>query len=231
MTLRFAILAAVTMTAGLALASGPAAAQDKPSVAFNVGAASDYVFRGYSQSDNKPYVFAGADATFGQFYAGTWVANVDYDDSTDAEFDFYVGATPTLGIVSMDFAVLYYGYTDQPKGADYDYFEFKAAGSVPVGPATVGAQVYYSPNYYSGISHSLYYELNASYAPNDRTTLSAAVGRQTTSQPGDFTTWNIGVGYALTDHLDLDLRYHDNDTKGYGSTYRARVAASLKATF
>lgn len=226
MKLRLA-LAAIAV---LALAT-PAAAQDAPSLSFNIGAASDYVFRGNSQTNEKPQVFGGADVSLGQVYAGTWVSNVDYGDSTDMEFDFYVGFTPTLGVVSMDFAVLYYGYTDQPTGADYDYFELKAAGTVPLGPVTLGAQVYYAPNYYQHIDHGLYYEVNGAYSPNDKVTLSAALGRQTSTGSGDYNTWNAGVGYALTEHLAVDLRYHDTDVHSFGDNYGRRVAVSLKATF
>lgn len=226
MTLRTALFAA----AALALA-GPAAAQEAPSFEFNLGVASDYVFRGVSQTDEDPQVFGGADVSAGQFYAGVWASNVDFGDSTDLEFDLYAGFTPTLGVVSLDLGVLYYGYTDQPSGADLDYFEFKAAGSVPLGPATLGAQVYYSPNYYAGVDHALYYEVNGSYSPAIKLSISAALGRQQVDGAGDYTTWNVGVGYALTDHLGLDLRYHDTDKHSLGDIYGSRAVVSLKATF
>jgi uncharacterized protein (TIGR02001 family) len=211
--------------------AGSAAAQDGPSFDFNVGAASDYVFRGVSQTDENPQVFGGADLSVGKFYAGVWASNVDFNDTTDAEFDLYAGIKPTLGLVSLDLGVLYYGYVDQPSGADLDYFEFKAAGSVPLGPATLGAQVYYSPDYYAGVDHGLYYEVNGSFSPTEKVSFSAALGRQEVSGSGDYTTWNAGVGYALTDHLGLDLRYHDTDKHSFGDIYGGRAVISLKATF
>lgn len=226
MTLRTVLFAA----AALALA-GPAAAQEAPSFAFNLGVASDYVFRGVSQTDEDPQVFGGADVSAGQVYAGVWASNVDFGDSTDLEFDLYAGFTPTLGVVSLDLAVLYYGYTDQPSGADLDYFEFKAAGSVPLGPATIGAQAYYSPNYYAGVDHALYYEVNGSYSPTVKVSISAALDRQQVDGAGDYTTWNVGVGYALTEHLGLDLRYHDTDKHSFGDIYGSRAVVSLKAAF
>ena len=45
--------------------AAPAAAQDAMSFEFNLGVASDYVFRGVSQTDEDPQVFGGADAKFG----------------------------------------------------------------------------------------------------------------------------------------------------------------------
>lgn len=224
MTLRLALCAVAALTL-----AGPAAAQD--GFSFNLGVASDYVFRGVSQTDENPQVFGGADVSMGDFYAGVWASNVDFNDSTDAEFDLYAGFTPTLGLVSLDLGVLYYGYIDQPSGADLDYFEFKAAGSIPLGPATLGAQAYYSPNYYAGVDNAFYYEINGSFSPTLKLSFSGALGRQEVSGAGDYTTWNLGAGYALTEHLSLDLRYHDTDEGGLGDIYGERVVVSLKASF
>ena len=47
----------------------------------------------------------------------------------------------------------------------------------------------------------------------------------------DYTTWNLGAAYQLTDTLALDLRYHDTDQHDFGDIYGARAVATLKATF
>jgi uncharacterized protein (TIGR02001 family) len=222
---------ALATTIGL-LSAGPALAQDDgPSIEFNVGAATDYVFRGVSNTDENPQVFGGADVTAGLFYAGVWVSNVDYNDSTDAEIDIYAGFAPTVGAVSLDLGVLYYGYVDAPSGADLDYVELQAKGSIPVGAATFGAGAYYVPDGAAHVDHSLYYEINGAYSVTDKLSFSAALGRQTFDGAGDYTTWNVGGGYALTDNVGLDLRYHDTDKHSFGKTYDSRVVLSLEVTF
>lgn len=209
-TLKLALAAAV---GSLAIA-GAAQAQDADGIAFafNLGANNDYVFRGFTQTDSDPSVFGGVDATVGIAYAGVWVSNVDFFDSTDAEFDIYAGVKPTVGAVSLDLAVIYYGYIDAPSGADYDYFEFKAAASIPAGPATLGVATYYSPDFFGAIDEAFYYEANASVSiPETRFSLSGAIGRQTLEGPGDYTTWNAGVGFTLNDHVSFDVRYWDTN--------------------
>lgn len=217
----------------MALGAGEAAAQDKsgPDVTFNLGASTDYVFRGVSQTDEDPQVFGGVDLTYGRFYAGTWASNVDFGDSTDAEIDLYAGFKPTLGSVSLDLGVIYYGYVDAPSGSDYGNWEAKLAASAPVGPATLGAAVYYSPDGFGAADEAVYYELNGAVSPMEKVSLSAAVGRQTYDGPGDYTTWNIGGSYAVTKHVALDLRYHDTDEHSFGELYDSRVVLSAKATF
>ena len=222
----------VLATAIGVLSAGPALAQDDgPSLEFNIGAATDYVFRGVSNTDENPQVFGGADVTMGLFYAGVWASNVDFNDSTDAEFDLYAGFTPTVGAVSLDLGVLYSGYVDAPSGADLDYVELQAKGSIPLGPATLGAGLYYVPDSYGHIDTSMYYEVNGSWSVGDKLSFSAAVGRQTFDGPGDYTTWNAGAGYALTDNLGIDLRYHDTDKHSFGKVYDSRVVLSLEVTF
>jgi uncharacterized protein (TIGR02001 family) len=228
-------LLAVSATVAM---SGAAYAQDetKPvALSFNVGGASDYVFRGISQTNEEGQVFGGADATIlGIGYAGAWVSNVDFGkgNSTDLEFDLYGGVKPKLGPVQLDLGVIYYGYTDQPHGSDEDYVEFKAAGSVPVGPATVGAAVYYSDDFFGGTGRATYYELNGSAPIAKKFTVSGAVGHQEVRGPADYNTWNLGVGYAINDHVGIDVRYHDTDEHSLlGDIGDARGVVGLKVSW
>lgn len=223
-------LAATAAALAMGATTSAAWADDAPAVTFNIGASSDYVFRGVSQTDGDPQIFGGADLTSGMFYAGVWASNVDFGDDTQAEVDGYFGVKPTAGPVSLDLGAIYYGYIDAPSGSDYGYWEFKAAGSIPAGPATLGAAVYYSPEFFGGTGNATYTEINASGSPADKWTISGAVGYQAVDVGSDYTTWNLGVTYAFTDKISGDLRYTDNDISGCGNICDSRVVVSLKAT-
>ena len=208
----------------------PAEAQD---ISANIGVSSDYVFRGVSQTEGDPAIAAGLDLTHGVFYAGAWASNVSYagDDETTFEGDLYAGVRPTLGGFDLDLGAIAYFY-DDPSAFGYDYVEFKAAASRAVGPATLGAAVFWSPDFFGATEdEATYVEANASFAPADRWTVSGAVGRQVLSSDFDYTTWNLGAAYAVTETLALDVRYHDTDEHEFGEVYESRVVASLKAIF
>lgn len=208
-------------------AAGTASAQD---VAFNVAAATDYVFRGYSQTSEDPALQAGVDLTTdGGIYAGAWISNVDFGDSTEAEFDLYGGYRTELGGFALDFGAVGYFYVDAPAGADYDYLELKAAASRAVGPVTAGVVLYYSEDFYGADEEAFYYEANAAFAPADGWTVSAAVGKQILDVNADYTTWNVGASWAFTDSLVADVRYHDTDVDGALS--EGRVVGTIKALF
>jgi uncharacterized protein (TIGR02001 family) len=206
---------------------------DGPQWSANVAASSDYVFRGVSQTEEDAAISAGVDLTSGAFYAGAWASNVSFagDDDTGIEADLYAGVRPEFAGFNWDFGVVGYLY-DEPGALDYDYVELKAAASRAIGPATVGAAVYHSPDFFGAAEdEATYVEANAAFSPADRWTVSGAVGRQFVSSDFDYTTWNLGAAFALTDTLALDLRYHDTDEHDFGEAYGSRAVASLKATF
>ncbi|HZZ36312.1 MAG TPA: TorF family putative porin, partial [Caulobacteraceae bacterium] len=72
-------LALCAAVASLGMASA-AYAEDAaaPTLAFNFGIANEYSFRGLSQTRKDIQVFGGADLTYGKFYAGTWISNIDF---------------------------------------------------------------------------------------------------------------------------------------------------------
>ncbi len=83
---------ALIAISGTAAADGyevaaPAAADEgrKFTYSFNLGATSDYVFRGVSQSDNDPALQGGVDVAYGILYAGVWASLVDFADAPPAD--------------------------------------------------------------------------------------------------------------------------------------------------
>ncbi|HEY1074034.1 TorF family putative porin [Brevundimonas sp.] len=207
--------------------AGSVHAQAKPDVAFNIGVVSDYVFRGASQTGGDAALQGGVDVDLGGFYLGSWASNVDFGDDTAAEIDLYGGYRTEAAGYALDFGAGSYFYVNEPDGAEYNYVEFKALASRAVGPATLGAGVYHSFDYFGVDEKATYVEANAAIVPADKWTLSGAIGHQWLDVSGDYAAWNLGAAYALSDHLTVDVRYHDMDSP-LGD---ARVAAGLKASF
>jgi uncharacterized protein (TIGR02001 family) len=214
----------------LAAAAGatPALAQETD-VAFNAAVVSDYVFRGVSQTLEEPAIQAGVDVTNGGVYVGAWASNVDFGDDTDAEIDIYGGYRAEAGGFALDVGVIGYFYAGEPDGADYNFAELKVAASRAIGPATIGAAVYYSPDFYWVDETATYAEVNAAFSPIDKVTVSGAVGKQWLDVSDDYATWNVGATYAFTDALALDVRYHGTDVDA--PLYDDRVVGAIKVFF
>ena len=108
---------------------------------------------------------------------------------------------------------------------------------MPAGPATIGAAVFYSPDFAGSSEASWYYELNGSIPVNKKVSISGAVGEFKTDaffSPDNYMTWNVGATFAITDHVSIDARYIGTDNNGddlFGDLAVNKLVGTLKATF
>ncbi len=132
------VLAALALS-GAAFAQSPAAQPDY-TLSFNVGAVSDYRFRGLTQSRFNPALQGGADfAHKSGFYLGTWASTIKWieDAGGDApvELDVYGGYKGSFGAVGYDVGVLRYQYPRSELAVSPNTTEIYGAGSF--GPLTL----------------------------------------------------------------------------------------------
>lgn len=210
---------------------------------FNLGAATEYVFRGIDQttvlSDGE--FFGGADVAFGaddQFYAGVWVSTTGPDFDDGFEYDIYGGWKTAVGGVNLDLGLLYYAYNNSDLGFvsdDYNTLELKVAASVPVGMATLGGAIYYSPDFAGTDESSLYVEANLATTLERGWTISGAVGNFSSDAgfgADDYFTYNVGVTFPVGDQASIDVRYigAEDEAGAFGTEYDGLVG-TLKLTF
>ncbi|GLR72306.1 TorF family putative porin [Agaribacter marinus] len=110
-------------------------------VSANIGATSNYLWRGVSQSSDSASVSGGLDfAADSGFYAGTWVGSLG--DGNGAETDFYLGFGGESGSFSYDVGYIYYAYTDLDDSDFGEVYFNGAVGNFGFGVAyTVNSQV------------------------------------------------------------------------------------------
>jgi uncharacterized protein (TIGR02001 family) len=227
-------LALIAIT-GTAAADGyevaaPAAADEgrKFTYSFNIGATSDYVFRGISQTDNDPTIQGGIDLGYGILYAGWWASGLDFEaglNDAKVEMDWYGGIRPTWGKATFDLGVIYYTYPGSGPilplvtYPDLNYVELKAgvSGEV-VKNLTAGATIYWSPDYFAETGSVWTFEGVAAYTFHQvgvfTPAITGTVGYQTSSDD-TYETWNgfsdywyYNAGLALTvEKLTFDFRY------------------------
>ena len=193
------ILAVAVMSAFAGIANAQQAAPATPEHTFtgNVTVATDYRFRGISQTFKEPTIQGGFDyAHSSGFYAGNWNSNVSGNQFTDGsiEMDFYAGykfaVTPDF---NADVGVLHYYYPGADV-TDYDTTELYVAGTYK----------WFTAKYSHAVSDlfgvpdsdgSGYLELNAAFEVADKTTLGFHVGRQTVNNSGalDYTDYKISL--------------------------------------
>lgn len=87
----------------------------------NIGATSNYLWRGVSQTGDDAAISGGVDWGHDSgFYLGTWISNIDWGVGSGAEVDFYGGFAGEIGSFGYDVGAIYYYYPD----SDYDDSNF-----------------------------------------------------------------------------------------------------------
>ncbi|MET0155885.1 MAG: TorF family putative porin [Rickettsiales bacterium] len=204
-----------------AFASTPTPFHLPGEISTNIALATDYAFRGLSQTDRNPALQGGVNYNAPirddlNFYAGLWGSNVNFNDGdeTDLETDYFAGATYKNGDYSFDLSGIYYAYPGASEAGKYDYYEMQASASRQFSIASVVATFNYSPDYFGGTGHAEYYRLGASaplaFLPKKGFTLDGHVGRQNVEKSTDYVDWAVGVSYAWNDYT-LKTEYVDTD--------------------
>ena len=229
----------------------PAAAEPaKPEPDFtftaNVGIFSQYVFRGVSQTNEKPALQGGLDLSHKSgFYVGTWGSNISWISDADPrvsaslEWDIYGGYKGSLPAdFGYDLGVMYYYYPGSyPSG-----FTKPNTLELYAGLSWKFLSLKYSysaDNKTFGFPDSRgsdYWDLSANYDVVDKVndaigkvTLMGHVGRQRFKHSSDFdyTDWKLGASvdvYGVT----LGVFYTDTNAKEefYTNAFGKKIANS-----
>jgi len=127
----------------------------------NVGAFSEYMFRGVEQS-NGAAIQGGLDfSSASGLYAGTWISNTGFGSLPDGESvtyetDIYAGYATKVGDVGLDIGALYYYYTD---ANDLNTLE----GYVGASYGPVAAKFFYTDDYFGTDEDGYYATASATF--------------------------------------------------------------------
>lgn len=224
------------MVAGLASVSGVAmAAEASPhTLTGNVGFASDYRFRGISQTYEDPAIQGGFDyAHSSGFYLGTWGSNVESLSLNGAnmEWDVYGGYTFNVGDVAVNVGGLYYWYPSQTNNAvDIDTFEVYAGATWK----WLNVKYSHSTTELFGIidsENSGYLEANVNVPLPADVTLGLHYGYQGVAgsiagtDNDSYSDWKISVSKPILG-FNVSLAYVDTDVDSTNVTWGGNTAVT-----
>jgi uncharacterized protein (TIGR02001 family) len=194
-------------------------AADWGSISGSLAIASDYRFRGVSQSNLRPAPQAELDWNGpNDWTASAWASRIDFQDhqNTSIELDLSLDKRFQWGDTSLDVEALYHAYPDHHPiagGVRYSAFEAIATVSHTWGRFSASGAVAWSPDNVGETGTGWDVEGAMHYALCEWLTIGGTAGRQWVQE------WNkrMGAGYpydywdaGLTAHrgnLSLDLRY------------------------
>ncbi len=196
-----------TLTLASAAALLGASSLAQAGLSANIGATSNYLWRGVTQTDDGAAVSGGLDWSHDSgFYLGTWVSNVDWG-SSGAEVDFYGGFSGSVSDFGYDIGAIYYYYpSSADEYKDADFLELSLSGSwkfLEAGIAwTVNGQADSDGPFSDG---DLYYHLSANFDVAETWNIGGTVGYydfSTSSKWEDAENHGDDPDYA---HFQLDV--------------------------
>jgi uncharacterized protein (TIGR02001 family) len=200
------------LAVSLALTAVAAPTIASAQLAFNVGAVSDYRYRGISQSRVKPALQGGVDYAIGGFYVGAWGSTIKWTEDLEkavgkagdnkVEIDVYGGYKGAIvpDVLSYDVGVLTYLYPSNdldPKAETTELY-----GALTYGPATLKYSHAVTNTFANPDSkNSFYLDLSATFDVGSGIMLTPHVGYQKIKGPvSDAATY---TDYAITVSKDF----------------------------
>jgi len=189
----------------------------------NVTLASQYAYRGISQTDNRPAIQGGFDFTHKSgFYIGNWNSNISWISdavpgaSAPIEMDFYGGYKYELiKDLTLDVGVLQYYYPISGTKPSPSPNTTELYVGATWGPASLKySQAVTNLFGFADSKNSYYVDGGLSYEVIPSLTLVAHVGYQGVKGYSDasYTDWKLGANYAI-DNWTLGLAYVDTNAK------------------
>lgn len=211
-------------------AAAPALAME--GVTANVGFTTDYVFRGFSQTDEAAAIQGGFDYEHDNgFYAGVWGSNVDFNNTLDGslELDVYGGFSDNIDAFSYDVGAIYYAYPGADDSLNYDFWEAYVGVGYEFERFALNASVNHSPEFFGDAGDATYYALGLDVALPEEFTLSAHYGHQDIQEGNDYSDWSVGVSKTWLE-FDWAVTYYDTDVNN-DDLADGRVVLSVGKSF
>jgi uncharacterized protein (TIGR02001 family) len=244
------IASAITAAFAGSFAHAEEAAAPEHVVAYNLGATTDYVFRGISQSRNTPALSGGVDYTHSPtgMYLGTWASTISWvNDSTPAgtvgntpfELDLYGGKRGEIGAgVAYDVGAIYYYYANH-KLTGFDANTLEVYGQVGYGPVYLKVNYGVTDVINTGASGSYYVDTGANVPVMEGVTLNLHAGYFSfkDNSAANYTDWKVGMtkdfggltGALAVTGTDASKSVWDLGSQGYlGNT---KFIATVTKTF
>lgn len=203
-------LAALTASATV-FAQTSAAPEPDYTFAYNIGAVTEYRYRGISQSRFDPALQGGIDFTHKSgFYLGTWASSIrwikDAGGDADVELDLYGGYKNTFDGIGYDVGVLRYQYPSAKLGVSPNTTEIYGALTYSV------ATLKYSHSTtnlfgFADSKNSGYLDLSATFDLGNGFSLVPHIGHQRVAHNGfsSYSDYSLTVGKDFGNGLSVSL--------------------------
>jgi uncharacterized protein (TIGR02001 family) len=231
------LMSVAALAAGCLAGATSVAAQEAPAPAgrwsFAVGAATDNRSKGISKSDGEAFVWGEAEweNASGLFYAASGFQRIRSSSGSELEVEIGTGFRPEVAGFDLNLNITRKLQIDAAPGFDDTAWELTADVARSIGPARGRLRLQYSPDGMGGTRAWTWAEARAGWDLTGRLQGTAAIGRREQDNGRDYTAWNAGFTYALTNALEGELRYYATDADVPGEQFADTLVAGISFAF
>ncbi len=236
------LLAAFMLSAAGTTAMAGPDEMEPGTFAANIAVTNDYVFRGFTQTQEDWAVQGGFDwYSLGGVYFGTSASNIEFGIPGEGDFklDVYGGYKGQIENFSYDVGAIKYFYPSSAKALEYDWYEVSGKVGYDFGVAKVSAGVAYTPDFFGGLDDGFYYSgkvkvpLNFGGMGLEGLSVDGTIGYQDLKTGFDsIADYSVGVTYAMQ-WFTTDVRFVDTDGDKIGcrKVCDSRVVVKVSRSF
>jgi len=185
---------------------------------------SDYLFNGVSLSDEKPALQASiTKSTKAGGYLGTWVSNVDFEDGSNFEADFYLGYAYTLkNDLTVDIGIAQYTFYGNGNSSKSDFPE----AFLKFNYQQSNFNIWYAADYFGTEAGHYVLMLDHNFQFNNDISLLISIDKSISMDQSKW-QWQEGdkdyihghlTAYYSMHKIDFSLGLHVTDLDDYGDT-------------
>ncbi|MBL4851685.1 MAG: hypothetical protein JKY90_05320 [Gammaproteobacteria bacterium] len=206
-------LSPLALATSLAIAgmTVPMVASATGSFSANAGVASDYLFRGISQTGGEAAVSGGVDWDSGAgFYVGVWGSNVGGGTTGSAgenEIDYYVGYAGEAGALSYDIGLVALTYTREDFFQDYEELVI----GLGYGQFSFTYIQAFNVVFNGDEQDAPYFSLGYDLPINDTLSASFVIGNWDINNNDDYTHFDASLVKSFDDTWEASIGFSTND--------------------
>ena len=189
----------------------------------NVTLTSDYVWRGFTQTNGQWALQGGFDAEHKSgFSLGTWASNVNFgegndiseDDRANLELDVYAGYSGEMNGFTYGVTATRYGYPGAASSLNYDFYELGLSAGYNLQGIDLGISYDFAPEFFGEVGSAHNYNLTAGYTLANGIGFSGNIGQQLFSDNDkagdDYLYYGVSASYSIFG-FDASVSYSNTD--------------------
>ena len=194
--------------------------------------ASDYRSKGASKTGGRAGGAFGVERRLAaDSYVGLSANSVRNSAGSDGQVNLSVGWRPRAFGLNWDIDSTHEIYPGSNTSGNDVVWQLSARASHEAGPLTTRMILQHQPDGFGDTGRNTFLAVDGAWRWRSRLAVVGGLGRREQDNSVDYTAWNGGLVFDMSDRLALEARYYATDQSDRGPNFEDRLVAALEVSF